>query len=222
MIHTPLLQPHTKYTVQAHEHQTFMCDIQVSQPEQITLTFMLKQHAQAHIYFICIGMSADIEINLILDGEHAQVHMHGLYVLRDTQKIKIITRQEHKAKATTSSLIVHGLLNDAAQAFYHGTIAIEAHAPKSKAVQENKNILLSSLAQAISMPSLEVLTNDVNCKHGSAVGKFDAQQLFYIQSRGLSADQAQRLMIEGFFAQIVASLNNAVVSDIYKRIAQQL
>src|SRR5687768_2815602 len=120
MISISMDQPQTTVVVPAHTHQTFICDLRISNAHKRVLTFQLAVGAQAYIYFLGIGVSADVEINVILEGMHAQAHVYGLYVLRDTQKINITTRQEHNSHTTTSSLIMYGLLNDAAQATYKG------------------------------------------------------------------------------------------------------
>ena len=84
---------------------------------------------------------------------------------------------------------------------YHGTIRVEQDAAWYVASQNNKNILLiSNDARAVSVPSLEVLTNEVQCFHGSASGRCDDEQLFYLQSRGIDKKQAHRLLLQAFFA----------------------
>jgi Fe-S cluster assembly protein SufD len=71
------------------------------------------------------------------------------------------------------------------------------------------------------VPSLEVLTNDVQCKHGTAVGQLDVQHLLYMQSRGIGIKEAKKILIHGFFSNIVASLDETVVLEIYNRIERQ-
>ena len=85
---------------------------------------------------------------------------------------------------------------------FKGMIRIEKDAQGSCASQENKNILLSNGAHAVSVPSLEVLTHDVQCSHGSAVGRFDDEQLFYAASRGIDEKRTQHLLSNAFLADL--------------------
>src|SRR5690606_30328095 len=102
-------------------------------------------------------------------------------------------------------LVIRGIVDDSANAMYSGMIRVEKNARGSVSSQENKNILLSNGARAISVPSLEVLTDEVHCFHGSATAKFDAEHLFYAASRGIDEIYMRRLLIEAFFAGMFAN-----------------
>ena len=99
-----------------------------------------------------------------------------------------------------------GVLSGTAYAHYHGTVRMEKEARGAYASQENKNMLLSSGARALSVPSLEVLTHDVHCFHGSAIGRFDEEQLLYAGSRGIDEKTAQRLLLHAFFADLFSDM----------------
>ena len=86
------------------------------------------------------------------------------------------------------------------------TVRMEKEARGAYASQENKNMLLSSGARALSVPSLEVLTHDVHCFHGSAIGRFDEEQLLYAGSRGIDEKTAQRLLLHAFFADLFSDM----------------
>lgn len=168
----------------------------------------------ARTYFVhedasltCHLAFADIEqlqlnLDLQLQGAGAHARVRGLYLLSDTQQFTITTTQNHNAPRTQSDLLIKGLLSGQAQAQYRGTIRVSTHAPQANALQYNKNMLLSTESRAISIPSLEVLTNDVRCMHGSAVGQLHAEQLYYLQSRGLSKKEAARILLAGFCADV--------------------
>lgn len=189
----------------------------------ITITFHVQQNAVLDLaLLITDAQHTKIDLNIILEGEHAQAQVRGLYVLSDSQKVTIITRQEHRVPSTKSDLNIKGLLNDASASFYQGTIFVHQAAKQTVAVQENKNMLLSRCAQAQSIPSLEVLTNDVSCKHGSAVGYFDEQALFYLVSRGLNSDHAKQVLLRGFCAEIIDTFPPDFVSSILKRIEEKM
>lgn len=192
----------------------------VATNQTYALKFILEESSTLHAFFL-ITHSVSLSIDIQLQGEHANAQIHGLYALKDRQQCSIITRQHHQAQHTKSDVLVRGILNDHAKSDYHGTIFVHQPAKYTCAVQENKNLLLSSHARANSVPSLEVLTNDVQCKHGSAVGQLDMHHLYYLQSRGIEIKQAKKMLIRGFFSNIVASLDETMVSQIYDRIEHQ-
>jgi len=116
----------------------------------------------------------------------------------------ITTRfQEHIAPNTESDFAFKGALRENATAVWRGMIRVEEGAQKTNAYQENRNLLLSDHAHADSIPGLEILANDVRCTHGATMGQVDAEQLFYLQSRGFSLDEAQNTLVHGFFQPVI-------------------
>jgi len=187
--------------------------------DDANITFHLEKDAVLHfVLLITGGTHTKIDLKIFLEGQHAQANVRGLYALQGTQQATVTTVQHHKAPSTKSDLVIKGLLAGSAKSWYQGTILVDQSAKYTNALQENKNMLLTPFAQAHSMPSLEVLTHDVVCKHGSAVGYLDEQLFFYAQSRGLAQEDAQQLLIRGFFAQIVATLPRDMVFTIYKKL----
>ncbi len=138
--------------------------------------------------------------------ENAQLVVAGAYALSGTQTCSITTRQEHHGASSTSNLVINGIVADAAYLQYQGAIDIQKDAALSVARQENKSLLMSNQAKALSIPSLEVQNNDVQCAHGSAVGPLAEDQLIYAQSRGLSLMHARKLLITSFFAQALSGM----------------
>ena len=100
-------------------------------------------------------------------------------------------------------MVIKGALHDNAFAHYQGNICIEKNASGSYASQENKNILLSNAARVVSVPNLEVLNNEVKCFHGSAIGRFDEEQLFYAACRGIDEKAAEKILLKAFFTDVV-------------------
>jgi Fe-S cluster assembly protein SufD len=82
-------------------------------------------------------------------------------------------------------------------------IYVAPEAVKADGYQGNQNLLLSHQARADSIPALEILADDVQCSHGATVGSLDPDQLFYMESRGISRQDAEKLIIQGFFAPIL-------------------
>jgi Fe-S cluster assembly protein SufD len=113
------------------------------------------------------------------------------------------TVQHHVAPRTTSDLVFKGAVEGHARSVYSGLIKIGPDARGTVASQTNRNLVLSRTASAESVPNLEIENNDVKCSHASAVGPIDDEQLYYLESRGVPSDAATRLIVIGFFAELL-------------------
>ena len=129
--------------------------------------------------------------------------MTGAYFADHEQRLDYDTFQEHIAPNTTSDFAFKGVLRDTASAVWRGMIRVEEGAQKTNAYQENRNLLLSKTAHADSIPGLEILANDVRCTHGATLSQVDREQLFYAMARGLSRQEAERLIVRGFFQDVL-------------------
>jgi Fe-S cluster assembly protein SufD len=134
-----------------------------------------------------------------LCGAHAQVNMRFGLHSNGSYYHSIITEQVHIAPYTQSNCTVKAAQHDA-QTMYHGYIMITKEGKQSQAFQQHKALLLNAKARAYARPTLEVLTNDVQCGHGSAIGMIDQEQLWYLQSRGLSKKYAQQMLVNSFLS----------------------
>lgn len=161
----------------------------------------------AYFQSLLVGLGARfhrIELNADLRGDGAEVDLLGLVFGDGRQYFDHQTRQNHSGSNTRSDLVYKGALKGQSRSNFTGLIRIDKQARRTASSQTNKNILLSDRAKADSDPRLEILNNDVvRCTHGAAVGPVDEDSLFYLETRGLTRDQAERLVIEGFFAPIV-------------------
>jgi Fe-S cluster assembly protein SufD len=119
------------------------------------------------------------------------------------QHFDLHTLQKHLAEQTTSDLFIKSALKDRARSVYQGMIQVAPGAQRTDAYQANRNLLLSETARADSIPGLEILANDVRCTHGATVGTVDPEQMYYLMTRGLPRNDAQRLVVEGFFAPVL-------------------
>jgi len=144
-----------------------------------------------------------IRIQNDLAGPGATSRVTGAYFADGTQHLDYDTFQEHIAPNTTSDFAFKGALRDEATTVWRGMIRVEQEAQRTNAYQENRNLLLSNKAHADSIPGLEILANDVRCTHGATLGQVDREQLFYLMSRGLSRPEAERLIVRGFFQDVL-------------------
>jgi Fe-S cluster assembly protein SufD len=144
-----------------------------------------------------------IRIQNDLAGPGATSRVTGAYFADATQHLDYDTFQEHIAPNTTSDFAFKGALRDKSRAVWRGMIRVEKDAQKTNAYQENRNLLLSKDAHADSIPGLEILANDVRCTHGATLGRIDRDELFYCMARGLSRAEAERLIVRGFFQDVL-------------------
>jgi Fe-S cluster assembly protein SufD len=144
-----------------------------------------------------------IRIQNDLAGQGATSRVTGAYFSDGDQHLDYDTFQEHIAPNTTSDFAFKGALRDEATAVWRGMIRVEEDAQKTNAYQENRNLMLSDDAHADSIPGLEILANDVRCTHGSTTGRVDREQLFYAMARGLTRHDAERLIVRGFFQDVL-------------------
>jgi Fe-S cluster assembly protein SufD len=154
-----------------------------------------------------------VRIQNDLAGPGATSRVTGAYFADGTQHLDYDTFQEHIAPNTTSDFAFKGALRDEATAVWRGMIRVEEGAQKTNAYQENRNLLLSKTAHADSIPGLEILANDVRCTHGATLGQVDREQLFYLMARGLSRQEAERLIVRGFFQDVLDRVELEPVRD---------
>jgi Fe-S cluster assembly protein SufD len=154
-----------------------------------------------------------VRIQNDLAGQGATSRVTGAYFADGTQHLDYDTFQEHIAPHTTSDFAFKGALRDTATAVWRGMIRVEKDAQKTNAYQENRNLLLSPNAHADSIPGLEILANDVRCTHGATLGQVDRDQLFYLMARGLSRAEAERLIVRGFFQDVLDRIELEPVRD---------
>jgi Fe-S cluster assembly protein SufD len=148
-----------------------------------------------------------------LAGPGAEARVTGAYAGGGSQHLDYDTTQEHAAPNTVSDLAFRGVLAERATSVWRGMILVDPGAQQTDAFQENRNLLLSREAHADAIPGLEIKADDVRCTHAAAIAQIDADQLFYLRSRGLSDEDARRLVIEGFLASLVERLAEGDVRD---------
>lgn len=141
------------------------------------------------------------DIDLIEEG--ATGRMSGFYFTSDHQHLDHDTQQNHMAPNTTSDLLYKGALMDHSRSVWQGMIYVAPGAMKTDGYQANRNLILSKGARADSIPGLEILADDVRCTHGATVGKIDESLLFYLLSRGIPRQEAEKLIVMGFFEPIM-------------------
>jgi Fe-S cluster assembly protein SufD len=172
------------------------------------------------------GSYARLRSESLLAGAGAESDLTAVYFGDGHQMLDFRTLQDHDAPNTRSDLLFKGAVEDAAQSVYSGLIRIRPDAQKSVAFQTNRNLVLTEGADARSVPNLEIEADDVKCSHASTVGPVDDDQLYYLATRGVPPDEAERLIVLGFFDDVfdrlpvrslVAPLRRSVIEKIEHR-----
>ncbi|MDQ4070300.1 MAG: Fe-S cluster assembly protein SufD [Actinomycetota bacterium] len=152
------------------------------------------------------GDYARVRTDSRVDGKGATSYLTAVYFADGDRMHDFRTIQDHAAPSTTSDLLFKGAVSDHARSVYSGLIRVRKEARGINAFQTNRNLVLSEGAGAESVPNLEIETNDVVCSHASAVGPIDDEQRYYLESRGIRPDVAERLIVLGFFSEVLDRL----------------
>ena len=168
------------------------------------------------------GHYARLRTEARIIGRGGTTKQLALYFADGEQMHDFRTIQDHAAPHTTSDLLFKGAVQDSSASVYTGLIKIRPDARGSVAFQTNRNLTLGAGAWAESVPNLEIETNDVRCSHASTVGPIDDEQLFYIESRGVPTPVAERLIVLGFFDEVLAQLPvPALAAELRHRVADK-
>jgi Fe-S cluster assembly protein SufD len=162
------------------------------------------QDAQVNFLNVALGGKfSRSNISGILNGAGSLAEMLGIYFADENQHIDHLTRQEHVSPYATSDLLIKGALKDRSRTVYSGLIKVHPHAQRTDAYQSNRNLVLSRNARADTIPNLEIGANDVRCTHGATVSQVEEEYIFYLMSRGINRTEAVKLIVDGFFDEVI-------------------
>ena len=166
---------------------------------------VVGRDADVRTLAVAFGASLSrMEAESVLEGDGGSSEMLGVYFGDDDQRFDFRSIQDHVGSRTSSDLLYKGAMKGHSSAIYSGTVIIRAGAHRCDAYQTNRNVLLTETSKAFSIPNLEILTNDpVRCGHAASVGPVDEDTMFYIQSRGIPEKEAERLVVFGFFREVL-------------------
>lgn len=181
--------------------------LQTTGPEMVYIgAHRAHQYADSKLTFVSAHLGgrlskAFLATRMLEPKAHA--YLSGLYYGTGNQKIHMDTLQHHVAPECTTDLMFKGALDHTSRGVYRGMIHLEPGAQKTDAYQQNRTLLLSDDARVDAIPGLEILANDVRCTHGATAGQIDPTILFYLMSRGLTKFQAKKMIMDGFFEEIM-------------------
>jgi Fe-S cluster assembly protein SufD len=172
----------------------------------------LKRDANYQAFHLALGSQLtrnDIVVHHSVGGSHSDIN--GVYVPQGKQLVDFHTCIEHAAAHCTSNEIFRGIINDQAKAVFNGRIHIHKDAQKTLAELSNKNLLLTNKAEINTKPELEIYADDVKCAHGATVAQLDDKARFYLQSRGISEDEAQVMLSFGFINELLDAMPDEAI-----------
>ncbi|HEX2259915.1 MAG TPA: Fe-S cluster assembly protein SufD [Actinomycetota bacterium] len=159
------------------------------------------------------GRFSRTEASTVMRGDGASVEMLGMYLAEQGQHFDFRTLQDHAAAHCTSDLLFKGALRGNARTVYAGLIHVRPEGAQTDAYQTNRNLILSDDAKADSKPELEIENNDVRCSHAASVGQMNEDEIFYLVSRGIPRPEAERLIVKGFFEEVLGRIRRAEISE---------
>jgi Fe-S cluster assembly protein SufD len=169
-------------------------------------TTHIRQVGKSYVHAVTISLNGGIvrnNLNVILEAEHCEAHLYGLYFHQGHSHIDNHTVVDNVKPHCLSNELYKGILNDNATGVFNGKIFVRQQAQKTNAYQSNKNVLLSGNSSVNTKPQLEIFADDVKCSHGCTVGRLNEEGLFYLRSRGISEKMARSLLLQAFAVDIL-------------------
>jgi Fe-S cluster assembly protein SufD len=184
----------------------------------------VDQHRDSHYRSFTMAMGGELarhNLHVRLNDENIETLMYGLYLSRGEQVVDNHTAIYHDQPNCRSWEVYKGVLDDRSRAVFNGKVFVKPEAQKTDAKQTNRNLLLSDSAKVNTKPQLEIFADDVKCTHGATVGRLDEAALFYARSRGVPAEEAQRLLTYAFAAEVIEEVELEPVRAELERLVRE-
>ncbi len=189
-------------------------------------TTQINQVEKSYVNCYTVSLSGAMirnNLNMVLDAEHCESNMFGIYSLNEKTHIDNHTMVDHRQPNCISNELYKGIMDDYSTGIFNGKIFVRKYAQKTNAFQSNKNIVLSENARINTKPQLEIWADDVKCSHGCTTGQLNTEQIFYLQSRGISEQRAKAILLYAFINDIVSKISLENIRDnIQKTITERL
>jgi len=202
----------------AEEAHIFFIDNKAEGEIKIERTVSVGDNAKADLYYCFLGGDTDIKLHTKI-GSNARVNHRVIFLQTEKQKLSVDDQYQFQGTNSYGRFDIKGLVADKAQSNYVGNIIIDPGAQKTDSRLDMQSLIDGGRAKSIMVPSLKIEANDVKAGHSATISQLDEEQLFYTRSRGLSVEQARRLLVEGLFNEFVNSLPDDKVK---KEIKKQL
>ena len=169
----------------------------------------IKQQKHSNVLTNILALHAGMcrnNISILLDDEHCESHLYGLYLNDKNQHVDNHTFIDHAKPHCTSFELFKGVLDDFATGAFTGRVLVRQDAQQTNAYQTNNNLLLTDNAKINTKPQLEIYADDVKCSHGATVGQLDKEAMFYIRSRGINEQEARVLLMYAFAYEVIEKI----------------
>lgn len=206
---------------------TVMFKEQDTARHRVKYNISLAEGSSLNMVFLSINggeIVCDAEVSL--KGRHAECSLSGLYLTGSGQKTDNLMKVTHLVPECRSDQLFKGIVEGNGISHFDGLIKVVRDAQKSEAFQANHNLLVSENARAYSKPQLEIYADDVKCSHGATVGRLDENELFYMRTRGIPADEAVILQQMAFASEVIDristhELRSLMLSFVEKRLRSE-
>jgi Fe-S cluster assembly protein SufD len=186
-----------------------------SHASQVSTTHF-RQIGKALCNATTISLSGNIvrnNLNMVMEAEHGESHMYGLYLLDGKTHVDNHTIVDNVMPHCFSNELYKGIMDGESTGVFNGKIFVRQDAQKTNAYQSNKNVLLTNEASVNTKPQLEIFADDVKCSHGCTIGKLDEEALFYLRARGIGEKAAKSLLLHAFAVDILDNIKTASLRD---------
>ena len=174
-----------------------------------TGTTQVYQTANSVFHAVTVSLNGAIirnNLNVAQDASGCETNLYGLYMLHGDTHVDNHTTMDHRKPHTYSNELYKGIMDDRSHGVFNGRIYVRQEAQKTNAFQSNNNILLTDTASIDTKPQLEIWADDVKCSHGATTGQMDAEQVFYLRTRGLSEIQAKAMLLQAFAKDVIQNI----------------
>ena len=163
------------------------------------------------------------EASVEMAGENARCRLDGAFVVTGSDEANIVTSVDHRAPGGETRELIKGVAAGRGHGAFQGRIVVREDAQKTDAHQLSRNLLIGARAAIDTKPELEIYADDVKCSHGASVGDLDEAALFYLRARGIPAEEARHMLIDGFLREVVETVDDfATRVHLLRRLAGRL
>lgn len=187
-------------------------------------TTQVSQTDSSHFYSATVTVNGNFvrnNLNIVLNGQHAEAYMYGLYMPNGRQHVDNHTLVDHAMPNSYSNELYKGILDDNGTGVFNGKIYVRPDAQKTNAYQSCKNVVLAPGASMNTKPQLEIYADDVKCSHGTTTGQLNDEALFYMRSRGIPKDEARTLLLYAFAQDVLSQIKIQPIREYLEGVVTQ-
>lgn len=178
-------------------------------------SFVQGRDSRLTAFFATVGSAMErANVRVRLEAESAEAKLSGIYLLEESRHTDFHLDIHHAVPNTTSEQAFKGILDGQSRAVFTGKVLVDKGARGSNSAQLSQTLLLGTKAQVDARPQLEILNNDVKCSHGATVGRLSEKEIFYLRSRGLSKEEASRLLCLGFIRELLEGVEDGSIRSV--------